>query len=170
MPQYIKRGLKSGPKPQTIEQKFWKHVTPCGDDECWVWQGRAYSNGYGAITVSSRGHLLAHRVSYELHKGPIPDKQMICHKCDNPPCVNPAHLFAGTALENMQDMERKGRRARVGSLGENHPRHKVSESDVLEIRALWMQGIPQTEIAKRFGIVKQQVNNIVHRISWKHVI
>lgn len=93
--------------------RFWKYVRKT--DSCWIWTGsKASQYKYGQLTIVRNHWVYAHRMSYELHVGPIPDGYHICHKCDNPPCVNPDHLFAGTAKDNMQDRERKGR-------GNRHP-------------------------------------------------
>ena len=78
------------------------------DTECWVWTGSLFESGYGRFSRSNK-KLRAHRVSYEIYKGAIPDGMHVLHECDNPPCVNPNHLFLGTHLDNMKDMERKGR-------------------------------------------------------------
>ena len=97
---------------KTLEQRFWEKVDKRGDDECWEWTGaKTRPNAYGYFRVS--GSLaVAHRVSYELAYGGIPEDKQICHTCDNPACVNPSHLFVGTHTDNMQDKVAKGRNAR----------------------------------------------------------
>lgn len=97
-----------GPTRGTLEKRFWERVDKRAPQECWPWLGRTNALGYG--TIDDKGtSKLAHRVSYELHVGPIPENHLVCHDCDNPPCCNPAHLFLGTDTENIQDMINKGR-------------------------------------------------------------
>lgn len=82
-----------------------------GDDQCWPWIGTRGDNGYGLVQSQGR-QLRAQRVVYSMYKGEIPDGLFVCHHCDNPPCVNPAHLFVGTGLDNIADRQAKGRQAK----------------------------------------------------------
>lgn len=136
-------------------------------DDCWEWTGGLFSFGYGSIkVVLEPGRYQAqqaHRVSYELHHGPIPAGLLVCHRCDNPICVRPDHLFLGTNSDNMRDMHAKGR-ANL-KRGATNARAKLSEDDVREIRAL-AGTMPQRKIAARFGISQGQVCRIVLRTRW----
>lgn len=106
-------------KTRSLSERFWKKVDQNGPTHpvlgtpCWVWTASRFVRGYGALKVDDGPKGYAHRISWELHFGPIPDGLWVLHRCDNPPCVNPAHLFLGTHLDNMADMDAKGRR--------NHP-------------------------------------------------
>jgi hypothetical protein len=96
---------------RALTQRFWAKVKIGAADACWEWQGFRLPKGYGTIGVGGRagGKQLAHRVSYELEYGLIPEGLLVCHSCDNPPCVNPKHLYVGSYADNLTDMHRKGR-------------------------------------------------------------
>lgn len=146
-----------------LASRFWEKVdASAGPDKCWQWTGAHDEHGYGRI--SRGGHqgkvLRSPRVSWELHNGPIPEGMFVCHKCDNPPCVNPAHLFLGTAAENAADMDRKGRR--------NHPSIKLSAEMAGAIRAAFADGdMTQQALAEQFGVSRPMVNMIINGRYWK---
>ncbi len=136
-------------------------------ETCWIWTGATYSSGYGVISNGERGKLVsAHRLSYELHKGEIPQGLCVLHTCDVRRCVNPDHLFLGTIQDNHDDMMAKGREPR----GESHKNSTLKEWQVIEIRRLSSLGeMRQKDIASMFSIRPKTVYKIVNRISWKHI-
>ena len=146
-----------------LSTRFWTHVSKGAQDECWIFKPHRKGLGYRQIKVGgSRVGSLAHRVSWELTHGPIPDGLVVCHRCDNPPCVNPSHLFRGTHKDNSQDMARKGKSQR----GERNTTAKITAQIVAEIRASTKTG---RQLATDYGLSASQVSNIRRRNQWKHV-
>lgn len=150
---------------KTFAERFWGMAdTSGGPDACWHWKGFVHPNGYGQLPPT-----LAHRASWEIHNGPIPEGLQILHKCDNRKCVNPKHLFLGTQLDNMHDMINKGRAVRVPMLGEKNPRAKINKQIVHLIREKSDSGMKPGPIAKELGISVNAVRGVVKGASWKHV-
>ena len=143
----------------TLEERFWAKVQKT--DGCWLWIGATTSNGYGCLRAKSR-FLYAHRVSWEFHYGPVPEGMDVCHHCDNPPCIRPDHLFAGTDSENIKDAYRKGRK--IPPPG--HP--KVTLRQIATIRLLYAEGVRQAMIGQQFSITSVQVSRIItgHRSGY----
>lgn len=140
------------------------------DSGCLEYQGAKDQHGYGRIGLGGRegATVSSHRVTYELFVGPIPDGMHVCHRCDNPPCCHPDHLFLGTPADNMNDKVAKGR-AR-GARGEASPLTPLTEDDVREIRRLYSTGDYTTRsLAARFGIAGPNIWKIVRRITWRHI-
>ena len=157
-----------GPKAHaSATDRFWRHVEK-NDGACWLWKG-GFRGAYGKMQVGGKcsQSISAHRFSFELHNGPIPDGMIVMHKCDNPPCVNPDHLKIGTYKDNMDDMAAKGRRV-VGSLsGEDNPRSKLTEDLVRYIRANPHRG--HKDIADELGISPNAVRWVRIGRTWRHV-
>ncbi len=128
---------------------------------CWEWQAYKNAQGYGKFGID-RKVKLAHRVSYELKHGELSDTICVLHKCDNPSCVNPDHLFLGTRGDNIRDCISKGRGDRVS--GENHYKAKLSTEDVRLIRQSSKTGV---ELAKIFGVTHQTIYLIKQNKIWK---
>ena len=155
-------------KPAT--ERFWTNVVVKSPNDCWEWQAGKSKKGYGTFTMNGQRDY-AHRVSYQLHYGPIPNDLCVCHSCDNRPCCNPAHLFLGTNADNSADMAQKGRAKNrgQGNKGELHNLAKITESIALEIRERQAKGEQQTDITKRLGISKYIVWDVVHCKTWTHI-
>lgn len=144
--------------------KFWKYCIPGAPDECWEWQGNIGTNGYGRFRCAGTTYA-THRLSYEIHNGPVPDGLNILHKCDNPACCNPHHLFAGTDLDNMRDKAQKLRAPR----GSENKKSKLDEVKVHRIRELASSGTAPLEIAKEFGVSRRNIYEILNGRTWRHV-
>lgn len=133
---------------------------------CWEWAGNLGDGRYGYLHVDGKS-VRAHRWIYALLNGPIPDDQVVRHKCDNPKCVNPMHLEIGTHSQNCVDKYQRGRGA--DRKGAKHPLARITEADVIEIRRLAECGYTHKQISARFDISSQHVGKIVRRENWGHI-
>lgn len=144
---------------------------------CWMWKGSLQNKGYGAFWTNHESvvsTLLAHRISFTISIGQIPDGMKALHSCDNPPCVNPAHLFLGTQKDNMQDCSRKGRAGRPvgipGCRGVAQWKTHLDDDKVREIRRIYARGgVSQEAVGRMFGIKRTTVLGIVSHRKWAHV-
>lgn len=156
------------PRGLSVEERLLRHrrVRSSG---CWEWTGARPPTlqGYGIMTVKEGSRFIARRVhrlaAAEWLGIDLDDSRCVLHHCDNPPCFNPEHLYIGTRLDNNRDRESRGRGRQVH--GEGHPRAKITQDQVLELRRVANAGITQLELADRFGISQPQVSRILRRTS-----
>ena len=153
----------------SFEEKFWSKVSKAEENACWEWSGALRWNGYGVFRHLNKS-VLAHRASFIIHKGPIPDGCVICHSCDNRKCCNPNHLWSGTQKENLQDMFNKNRDAKSKPKGscQNHPRAKLKNTDIDIIKNEYKSGISSRIIAKKYNVSKRTILNVVQGKNWRH--
>ena len=160
------RGHWGGRRRASLMSSFWSRVSkPNGEDGCWEWTGSRKPSGYGGFALRGQWEA-AHRASWKIHRGDIPDGLHVLHRCDNRRCVNPSHLFLGTHEDNMADCVAKGRTVR----GERKPSAKLTEDDVRAIRSAyvpWKNGVYR--LAAEYGVSPGTVTAIVKRRKWAHV-
>lgn len=149
----------------TLRERFLCDVPVADGDGCWEWKGNCDPNGYGRIAVDGTPQL-AHRVSWIVLKGPLKANEFVLHRCDNPPCVKPGHLFLGTQQDNIRDMRRKKRQRYGISRGEKHGCSVLTEAQVREIRA--SSGSSRI-VGLKYGVSGRTVREIRTRKSWTHL-
>lgn len=170
-------------KAEPLESRFWAKVQRTRG--CWRWLGAKHPTGYGVIGAGRRGDglVLAHRLSWMIHRGEIPEGMCVCHHCDNPPCTNPKHLFLGTKADNAQDMVSKGRRPDVSKRGKAHhfggvtmksngifPGGEAHPRSILtwpKVRAIRRSALSQRKLAAMYGVHPATIFAIIHRKSWR---
>jgi hypothetical protein len=149
-------------------RRFWDKVSIPPEGGCWTWIAAKRDDGYGVIGIGRDKLVRAHRLSWEFANGPIPAGMFVCHKCDNPSCVNPDHLFLGTPLDNTRDMDNKGRRVNAQVRGEKQGLAKLTRNSVIRIR-IASGALPVRKIAEAVGVSHKSVLNVIHGKTWKHV-
>jgi hypothetical protein len=151
----------------TVAQRMDKHTDKTDPGGCWVWTAYRNQKGYGQIQVDNHPHR-THRVAWSLANGPIPEGMSVLHSCDNPACVNPAHLHLGTVADNNQERCERGRSYKP--IGEANFRAKLTEQQVLEIRTRYaLGGVFQRELADEYGVCRSLIGHIITRHLWTHI-
>ena len=156
----------------TIQDNFWNFFE-VDSNECWNWTRSMTNKGYGHFSLNGKD-MTAHRMSWILTNGEIPNGLCVCHKCDNPRCINPNHLFLGTKLDNAKDAIDKGRFRFVSkkdkAFGEKHGLTTLKNRDVKEIVHKYRNGIAKTtKLSKEYGVCVQTICNIVKGKTWSHI-
>ncbi|MGY8831285.1 MAG: HNH endonuclease signature motif containing protein [Pseudomonadales bacterium] len=158
------------------ERRFWEKVDKSGD--CWIWTASKNAKGYGQLSEWQQGKRIvrrAHRVAYELTYGAIPEMPgfhgaCVLHRCDNPACVNPSHLFLGTNAENVKDMDSKGRRKVSVKLGSAHKNSVLTEDQVREIaHRHYEEGTTQLQLSREYAVAHSTINHIFTGRLWAHL-
>ncbi len=160
--------------PLSLEERFWSKVNKDGSipshcpelGNCWIWEKASHVWGYGEISVQSSRPEGAHRVIWVLVHGPIPEGMHVLHRCDNPPCVRPDHLFLGTHKENMRDMTSKGRHGVFDRTGERNGNAKLTEFQVTEMRERAAAGERAAALAIAYNISDSVVSGIINGKLW----
>lgn len=160
-------------------KRFWRKVDKsAGPEGCWLWTGARDRDGYGQHKIDGKQYK-AHRVAFWYVNGEISSGLFVCHRCDNPPCCNPAHLFAGRSADNVGDRhqkqrdaagDRNGMRRHPGlALGVKNPAAKLTVAQVAAIRASAALGTSRQVLARKFNVTPAQIKNVVLRKNWRHI-
>jgi len=151
-----------------LEERLKKYIAVGKPKECWPWIGALNGtaknyNNYGRLNLSGGRRILAHRLMYEIAFGAIPEGMVVCHRCDNPPCCNPSHLFIGTSSDNSKDAYDKGR---IKLHGEHNPFRKLTAEAV---RDILNSSASFVELGKRYNVHPDTIGRVKHRKTWRHI-
>lgn len=149
------------------EERFWLKVERKGKHDCWLWTAGTDDDGYGIFGTTGTRAAKAHRVSYEFKYSPIAPNIQVLHRCDNPSCVNPRHLYRGTPMDNMQDKIIRGRERYLK--GEECYQARLTSQQVRSIRRSHSKGWSYKRLAEKFGVSRSNIAQIVSRRTWKHI-
>ena len=154
--------------PEHLARRLANGLDSAPEDGCWEWKRTRNADGYGLLTVAGRG-TLAHRLAYELAGGVLLCGEHVRHTCDNPPCINPAHLRSGGPFENMRDMVSRGRHGGPppAMVGSKNPASKLTGGQVVEIRERLDAGEVQRVLATEYGVSQSQISNIKRGVKWQ---
>ncbi len=165
-----------GDKQETVSERFWKKISKNPASGCWEWTAYRNPAGYGVFGLShtkSKGPttlILAHRLAWTLTNGPIPTGKYVLHKCDNPSCINPDHLWLGSIADNQKDMADKGRSGGAVRYGEQNGNAKLTPEIVREFRSRKVsEGLSAEKLAVIYHVGASTIRQIVRGETWKHV-
>lgn len=155
---------------ESLRERFDAKWIPEPNSGCWLWEAFTNAGGYGQMTIGKRsdGTILAHRAAWIIYRGDIPEGLGVLHRCDNPPCVNPDHLFLGTEKDNMQDCSRKNRVNKTIKLrGVDHANSKLNEAAVRHIRSTRGN---TAALAAEYGVTTANIKYVRRGVTWRHVV
>jgi hypothetical protein len=150
--------------PMSLFDRFKEKYEVVTETGCWIWTAACNRHGYGLMGPRCKNGMSAHRASWTIHKGPIPEGLCVLHHCDTPSCVNPHHLFIGTFSDNMQDMLKKGRR--TSPSGENNHKTRITSQQAIDIKH---SALKPKELGKKYNIATNTVYGIRSGKTWKFV-
>lgn len=166
----IKEAVRVKGRLVTVQERFWARVFRGELNMCWLWAGAKRGSGYGNFRLGRKISEAAHRVSWVIHFGHIPEGLCVLHRCDVRLCVNPAHLFLGTRQDNTNDMHQKGRGYCGSHSGVHNGNAKLTEQQVREIREKRASGIETRFLVAEYGMARTTIQQIVSKRIWKEVI